>query len=321
MKSLPRHVDGMDICLECVIKKFKAGAPGSLTQQHVSCSDLWALNRAAQLADTFNYVFRPFVPIRFVEGLLYQDSPSILADGASEETGILLLVEPKLDSFVKRNSNTGWVQNKRSAANDVARAFSHWSWSYTDGSCLVCDLQGTTDLLCTDPVIHTTAGRRTLTDLGERGICALFKPHVCNYICQHLERPSAELLTRYTDWMPVEKRTTYWFESVPVSATSHAQQGGTCYDNAAATLIRSHIRLLPDFENGGIHMPKHNELVADIVLEYGVNGQWSAFQSCSQSVLPKTQITCSQDLILRSQGVRTQRLCSRYHLPLDGPPI
>lgn len=266
LKSLPRHVSGMGKSIDCVVKKFKADAPRTCTQLHASCSDLWGLNHAAALAEKFNYRVRPPIAIRFVEGMLYQGVPPV----CDEDTDSIYFIEPKLDSYVKRNSNTGWVADSDSVANAVAQAFSHWSWCETDGACLVCDLQGTTDLLCTDPVIHSVSGRRMLTDLGESGMCAFFRSHRCNSICQYLEKPTGDWLTRHMV-LPAVQRTSYWFESVVVSKTAHEQEGGTCYANAAATLIRSQL-LHPDNQDEGLQVPRHSDLLADIVLKYGVNG-------------------------------------------------
>jgi len=288
---LPAFVDpkqggaGGNALAKCVVKKFSVDPPGGVTQSSVA--DLRALHMAADLANKFNTDRDPPIHVHFLKGKLHKDQitrecinevqeflvdaeSDYLNDVAKYHTDNVYLVEPKLNSFVKRNSNSGWVQKPSGwdAAHAVAQAFSHWTWCESDGSCLVCDLQGTRDLLLTDPVIHTT-GRSTLTDLGELGICAFFKTHVCTSLCSDLKMPSEDFLSKYADVLPAVERTTYWFESVAVSAEVHDQKGGTCYANAAATCIRAALAKQGKEEH---LVPQHSEIVEQMIIKYGMNG-------------------------------------------------
>jgi hypothetical protein len=73
--------------------------------------------------------------------------------------------------------------------DDVPQAFSHWSWVYTKGNSLVCDLQGVLGKECfhfTDPAIHSGMERFGATDLGRNGHHRFFKTHECNPLCRAL---------------------------------------------------------------------------------------------------------------------------------------
>lgn len=79
--------------------------------------------------------------------------------------------------------------------NDVAQAFSHFSYIYCGRKSLICDLQGVIDrqkkvLQFTDPVVHyhdvfkeDKRGQYGRTDRGEKGIQDFLKSHECNGLC------------------------------------------------------------------------------------------------------------------------------------------
>jgi hypothetical protein len=79
--------------------------------------------------------------------------------------------------------------------DDVAQAFSHFSYIYGGRSSLICDLQGIYDrkeklLQFTDPVIHyhnvlkeNKRGQYGRTDRGEKGVQDFMKSHDCNCLC------------------------------------------------------------------------------------------------------------------------------------------
>ena len=56
--------------------------------------------------------------------------------------GVTLLAQPFLENFQKFNSNTGWVLPKETQLNQVLQAISHFSYHASNGTCLLCDLQG-----------------------------------------------------------------------------------------------------------------------------------------------------------------------------------
>ena len=78
--------------------------------------------------------------------------------------------------------------------DDIPQAFSHWSYQYTKGEMLICDLQGTLgkDFYLTDPAINSSKrGRFGSTDLGKLGQKTFFDSHVCNSLCHVLRlRPT-----------------------------------------------------------------------------------------------------------------------------------
>lgn len=79
--------------------------------------------------------------------------------------------------------------------NEVAQAFSHFSYHFSRKQALICDLQGVYDkssntFKFTDPVIHyhnarkeSSNGRFGRTDMGQKGIDSFFKSHKCNQLC------------------------------------------------------------------------------------------------------------------------------------------
>ena len=72
---------------------------------------------------------------------------------------------------------------------DIPQAFSHFTWSSTDGKLLVCDLQGvwnsTDGFVLTDPVFHSQEGKAR-TNHGQRGMEDFFKTHHCSALCRRL---------------------------------------------------------------------------------------------------------------------------------------
>ncbi len=80
---------------------------------------------------------------------------------------------------------------------EVAQAFSHFSYIHSGKRMLICDLQGVFDnhkniFNFTDPVIHyhdakkegaRTRGVYGRTDLGQKGIQSFFDSHECNCLC------------------------------------------------------------------------------------------------------------------------------------------
>jgi hypothetical protein len=75
--------------------------------------------------------------------------------------------------------------------DDVPQAFSHWTYQYTHGDLLVCDLQGVqgaSSFQMTDPAIHSRRARVRFgqTDHSARGQRAFFATHRCNALCRFL---------------------------------------------------------------------------------------------------------------------------------------
>lgn len=80
---------------------------------------------------------------------------------------------------------------------DVAQAFSHFSYVHSGKKMLICDLQGVYDrsgqvFNFTDPVIHYHDAKKESkrnrgvygrTDMGQKGIQNFFRTHECNCLC------------------------------------------------------------------------------------------------------------------------------------------
>ncbi|KAJ1443761.1 kinase-like domain-containing protein [Ochromonadaceae sp. CCMP2298] len=155
-------------------------------------------------------------PIEFLTVSFYE---WYAADGSVST----LLSEKRLDStrYKKWNDNRGRVisLNKRKVPEevgdeeeeegtfaqeadpapgstaDVPQAFSHWTYNYTQGESLVCDVQGVlgnSSFQLTDPSIHSSTRRYGSTDHGRNGQRNFFKTHECNPLCRALYlRPAA----------------------------------------------------------------------------------------------------------------------------------
>ena len=91
--------------------------------------------------------------------------------------------------------NISQVEVNRIIDDDIPQAFSHWSYNYTKGELLVCDLQGELrqDFCLTDPAISSSRQRMYGdTDLGKVGQKRFFETHQCNPLCRilHLKMPT-----------------------------------------------------------------------------------------------------------------------------------
>ena len=56
--------------------------------------------------------------------------------------------------YAKFNNNFGYVAQRSDFMNEYAQAFSHFSYEESRGQLLICDIQGTNEML-TDPQVHT----------------------------------------------------------------------------------------------------------------------------------------------------------------------
>ena len=100
------------------------------------------------------------------------------------------IVEPKLQNaeYKRFNTNTGVITEFR----PTLEAFAHFTYEYTKGYLVVCDLQGielADEFLLTDPAIHCIDTLRFgRTNFGKEGINQLFLAnHRCNDICKKLK--------------------------------------------------------------------------------------------------------------------------------------
>ena len=118
-----------------------------------------------------------------------------------------LSAEPFMQGkFTKFNGNNGYIFNPRNQPalscekdgrksialyNDLAQAFSHWTYQYTLACrehVLVCDIQGD-GCTYTDPTI--CSGKREScygkSNMGVKGFENFFRTHKCNDICRKLK--------------------------------------------------------------------------------------------------------------------------------------
>mmetsp|Transcript_32298 Transcript_32298/g.75868 ORF Transcript_32298/g.75868 Transcript_32298/m.75868 type:complete len:151 (-) Transcript_32298:236-688(-) len=107
---------------------------------------------------------------------VYLNEPEVWYDS---KTGTKpCLVEPFIKGkYVKFNSNSGWTDDRYA----IMQALSHFSYHFTDGQYLLCDLQGSCDDVCyvlTDPVVLSREGREFgVTDTGFKGMESFFANH------------------------------------------------------------------------------------------------------------------------------------------------
>eukprot|EP00947_MAST-08B_sp_MAST-8B-sp1_P003831 g3831.t1 len=182
----------------------------SFHRETVECQE-----RAEKVAASFRKEAPPGTPrVSFLQCEIYRINDASVPGGKR-----YLQVEPALDvtrPYVKYNSNNGFVLNTEesrsssssssssssgsssssngsgsgrngqlSRCNEVAQAFSHYSFEHSGGQELIVDLQGV-GLCLTDPQLHSTAMRYGRADLGQKGIDAFFKTHRCGPTCRAL---------------------------------------------------------------------------------------------------------------------------------------
>lgn len=99
------------------------------------------------------------------------------------------------DRFVAKKPSDGEETEEHQKRLEVAVAFSHFTYTETDGYLLVCDLQGIKTqsakkhdtILLTDPAIHCAKHKRFgSTNMGQHGFDAFFAAHKCNSYCRAL---------------------------------------------------------------------------------------------------------------------------------------
>ena len=162
---------------------------------------------AAKCAQSYNLRPRIPKPIKFLEPallILPKDTYiEVISPVGTIKSGIFHIEEMVAGDFVKHTNNMGYVnENDR----NTPQAFSHYSYVWSNGTFLICDIQGistgTNGLdIYTDPQMHmiTTDSSKLkqclgvsaklnggLGDFGAFGIDAFFTTHRCNAICHAL---------------------------------------------------------------------------------------------------------------------------------------
>lgn len=166
------YVSGERRGQSCVVKSFKSGDVYNSVAYNM---DLKALTEAKRIITAFNRHVRPARPVYINDARVWR----------RDKDGAALLVEPRIvGTFRHFNSNTGYEAD----GCMTMAALSHFSFHFSGGRHLLCDLQGGQyhdHYILTDPVIiSTTAGIYGPTDLGKRGIEQFFSQHQCSRMCR-----------------------------------------------------------------------------------------------------------------------------------------
>lgn len=125
-------------------------------------------------------------------------------DVSPDEVGSTAVVGSTAEVAIEIDIDEG--ENLFATHNDVAQAFSHFSYVYGGRKSLICDLQGVVDrqkklLRFTDPAIHffdclkeNKRGQYGRTDRGEKGIEEFLTSHDCNCLCNVTTKGFMEVL-------------------------------------------------------------------------------------------------------------------------------
>jgi len=174
------YIGGPQAGEPCVTKVFKSGG---VFEDRFFTDDVLAISRAQEIITAFNVSALVNKTI-FVNQARVWEATQPDAEGRYEK----LLVEPMIEGdYVKFNSSTGFA----TAGYDVMQAVSHFSFDFSDGQELLCDLQGgryETCYVITDPVILPRAGKYGLTDLGAKGRLVPYNCHCPSLQRHHLTR-------------------------------------------------------------------------------------------------------------------------------------
>lgn len=184
----------------CVRKVFKSGSvyKGKLFKPDIKVTD-----EAAQIIRQF---------LKVANGKrIYLNKPEVWTNTERDENGKrgCCLVEPYLEgTYHKFNSNSGYEDDdwKR------MQALSHFSFEWSNGKMLLCDLQGVQRdgiYILTDPAICSIEQSFGPTDLGLKGIQNFFAYHKCNKYC----RGSWRLPQSVQKHFPAVKGTTFALQS------------------------------------------------------------------------------------------------------------
>ncbi|KAK2604002.1 hypothetical protein QQS21_003838 [Conoideocrella luteorostrata] len=161
-----------------VLKSFKD--PEESLANLVEDMRMQALCKAFALE--FNGLVKSSQPIDFITTLCLEDK--------SHASRGRLSLEPFIDGeYVKYNSNGAYVlDDDDDPLNEIAQAFSHFTFERSWGHFLVTDLQGACYSL-TDPAIQTRDTERFKlgkTNLNEDGFKFFFAMHTCKETCRNL---------------------------------------------------------------------------------------------------------------------------------------
>lgn len=107
------------------------------------------------------------------------------------------LIEPFVHNIREFNADDGWVRDSDSTYNCIMQALSYYSYGYSDGKYLLCNLKGLVDFdrkvitICNPALMSRgRGGEFGPADIGERAIRRFFRSHDCCGICKAWPKPS-----------------------------------------------------------------------------------------------------------------------------------
>lgn len=124
----------------------------------------------------------------------------VVCDQSGDYGGKYAIMEPYIRKFQKFNCNSGWAIPSDRTYAKILQALSHFSYVWSGGKYLLCDLQGGVDvhsktIYLTDPAILTEQSRQFgCSDTGKKAMRNFFHHHVCNELCHHLTTPKDKKL-------------------------------------------------------------------------------------------------------------------------------
>ncbi|KAI9162896.1 Metallocarboxypeptidase A [Paramyrothecium foliicola] len=150
----------------CVTKWFKTGV---VFEEDYFELDIKAIDKATEIVNRFNDLRMINKAIKINVATVWEFSPQ-----SGEWSGSKNLREPFIRNYQKFNSNSGWFDDS-GALGEIMQALSHFSYHVTEGSYLLCDVQGGVyqhEVVLSDPVVLSWNRDYGVTDLGPEGIIA-----------------------------------------------------------------------------------------------------------------------------------------------------
>eukprot|EP00927_Polykrikos_kofoidii_P033380 TRINITY_DN28229_c0_g3_i1.p1 TRINITY_DN28229_c0_g3~~TRINITY_DN28229_c0_g3_i1.p1 ORF type:complete len:379 (-),score=40.88 TRINITY_DN28229_c0_g3_i1:114-1157(-) len=195
------YTDGDRVGDLCVKKVFKTG---SVYEDSFFANDLEVVAKANDIIDAFSCAQLGAQ----LKKALHVNRPSVWTH-MSERDPHKSLIEPFIEGVYKNfNSNTGWSDS----GHEIAQAVSHFSYHWSSGTLVLCDLQGAEyeeDVVFTDPAICSNVAKKYgPTDLGIKGINSVMTRHQCNRYC-HPSWSKVPQAAMSGETYPANKGTTF----------------------------------------------------------------------------------------------------------------
>ena len=206
-----KYTDGNRVGEPCVCKWFKTGG---VMESHFYRTDLASSEEAICIVTKWNSQ-------KLIDRMVRVNKPEVWTfdyDAHSPWSKKKVLQEPFITDYQKFNSNSGWSDDSIPWSR-VMQALSHFSYHFSNGRALLCDLQGgiyQDGVVLTDPVVMSPiAGQYGPTDLGPDGISTFFYHHQCNEFCS-------------SGWRTPSHRAQYYLRTVNTTMdhvpTRHTRQ-------------------------------------------------------------------------------------------------